>query len=88
MAAGRQGVALSLLGLEGNGRAGVHSPTFPRAGAPVALFTAPTFFNRGGRFHLWDVTPDGEKFLMVSMMTEAPSEPITVVLNWTGLLRK
>ncbi len=63
------------------------APTFQRAGAPVALFTAP-MSDRGGLFHLWDVTPDGQKFLMVTVMTEVASEPITVVLNWTGLLRK
>jgi dipeptidyl aminopeptidase/acylaminoacyl peptidase len=46
-----------------------------KAGAPVALFTAPA----GGFF----VSADGQRFL-VSTITAEPA-PITVLLNWTGL---
>ena len=37
----------------------------------------------------WDVTPDGQKFLLVSPIpqTNAPRLPITVVMNWPQLLK-
>lgn len=34
------------------------------------------------------VTPDGQRFLLLKPLTEAASTPITVVLNWTALLKK
>jgi Tol biopolymer transport system component len=64
------------------------APTFQRTGAPVALFTGPIYQGGSGTLRRWDVTPDGQKFLMVTALTEVVSEPIMVVLNWTGLLRK
>jgi len=34
----------------------------------------------------WDVAPDGKHFLINRVKT--PSEPLTVVLNWTAELKK
>src|SRR5262249_46270521 len=52
------------------------------AGAPVPLFAthmgpALSFPNR----QQYDVSPDGQRFLMNTIIEEAPS-PITVILNW------
>ena len=51
-------------------------------GAPQRLFDAPR--NNG-----WDVTPDGQRFLMaVSQVQQAGQIPITVVLDWRAGLKK
>jgi hypothetical protein len=43
--------------------------------------------NEGGLQVLgWDVRPDGERFLIDTATTS--SEPVTVVLNWTGEPKK
>jgi Tol biopolymer transport system component len=59
------------------------------AGAPKSLFPAPpdlsiffTHFNTP----VWDVTGDGNRFLLQELAAESSSEPFTVVLNWTKLL--
>ena len=36
----------------------------------------------------YDVTDDGERFLVLRPLADAVSEPITLVLNWTSLLNK
>ena len=36
----------------------------------------------------YSVTPDGRRFLILKPLSEAASTPITVVLNWTSLLKK
>jgi hypothetical protein len=38
----------------------------------------------------WDVTADGKKFLlsMPAAVQNTPQPPLTVVLNWTALLKK
>ena len=67
------------------------SPVF-KAGIPKALFQAPIW--GGGTTHnvtRYDVTADGKKFLINSVPAEAGARapsPITVVLNWTALLKK
>ena len=65
------------------------APTFQRLGAPMALFTAPIY--GGGRninTHRWAAMPNGQKFIINSVLTEAASEPITVITNWKELLKK
>ena len=65
------------------------APTFQRLGAPMALFTAPIY--GGGRnlnTHRWAAMPNGQKFIINSVLTEAAPEPITVIMNWTELLKK
>jgi Tol biopolymer transport system component len=67
------------------------TPTFS-ARVPKALFTVPIL---GGGAPVnttrYDVTADGQKFLITSLTTEstgAPSPPFTVVLNWQAGLKK
>ena len=65
------------------------APVF-RAGIPQALFqTNMTAVRRvavNGRY--WDVSPDGNRFLVVVQPQESSSAPITVVLNWTARLKQ
>jgi hypothetical protein len=39
---------------------------------------------------LWDIAPDGNRFLFSTPATvgDAPQPPLTVVLNWTALLKE
>jgi len=63
------------------------SPSF-RAGTPKALFQAPIF--GGGATilqHRWDLTPDGQRFLINTSSTDV-SSPIAVVVNWQAMLKK
>jgi Tol biopolymer transport system component len=67
------------------------SPIF-KAGTPRPLFQAPIW--GGGTFHnvtRYDVTADGKRFLINSVTADAATSaptPITIVLNWTALLKK
>jgi Tol biopolymer transport system component len=62
-----------------------------KAGIPKALFGRPGLSMNGLiRTHSYDVTPDGQRFL-VNTTPETPAQqvsPITVVLNWQALLKK
>ena len=60
------------------------------AGTPEALFQtrsaglAPsTTFSQQ-----YDVTPDGQRFLLTGDVSEANAVPLTVVLDWTASLQK
>ena len=44
-------------------------------GKPIALFTTRP---QSG----YDVTPDGQRFLLNTSLADAPTPPITVILNW------
>ena len=57
------------------------APTF-QAGVPAALFELP---NAGSQY---DVTADGQHFIITRGLRERPPSPITVVLNWTATLKK
>ena len=37
---------------------------------------------------LWDMTPDGQKFLLNTTAAVSKGSPITVVLNWQAGLKK
>lgn len=50
-------------------------------GTPVRLFRIET--SGGGEY---DVTPDGQRFLVDAPMPGSSSAPM-VVINWTGVLR-
>jgi hypothetical protein len=56
------------------------APTF-RAGIPRALFKTRLKSPPGRQF---DVTPDGERFLVNLTPGEQASEPITVIQNWAA----
>ena len=42
----------------------------------------------GGSRYVWDMSPDGRRFLLNVLRATASEEPLSVVLNWTNLLRK
>jgi hypothetical protein len=41
----------------------------------------------GGPIH-YDVSPDGQRFLVVTEPERGASPPLTLVQNWTALLKK
>ena len=63
-----------------------------RAGAPKPLFQTRIEFDpavdltRGVR--QYDVTPDGQRFLLSQHVADATDAPITLVVNWPKLLQK
>jgi Tol biopolymer transport system component/predicted Ser/Thr protein kinase len=60
-----------------------------KVGASKALFETPS--SQLMAFStLWDIAPDGNRFLFSTAATagNAPQPPLTVVLNWTALLKE
>ncbi|MBA3231929.1 MAG: protein kinase [Acidobacteria bacterium] len=55
------------------------------AGSPRLLFEAP-YQNLSG--FSYDVTPDGERFLMVQLPDTGPQRRVNVILNWFAELRR
>jgi Tol biopolymer transport system component len=68
-----------------------NKPVF-KLGIPKALFETSMFGGPSARNVIrYDVTSDGKKFLINNVTAEgnpAPLSPITVVMNWTALLKK
>ena len=62
----------------------VHTDTAFEVGTPQALFVTPFKNASGWRY---DVTPDGQRFL-VNRPVDEESSPITLVQNWTALLKR
>jgi Tol biopolymer transport system component len=58
-----------------------------KAGVPKPLFAAPVLGSGFVGWH-WDVAPDGQRFLIETTVEDANSTAMTVVLNWTSLLKK
>ena len=56
------------------------------AGQPKPLFKA-TLTNLGFWRNSYAATPDGQRFLMLVPASEGKPKPITVVVNWPGLLK-
>jgi hypothetical protein len=59
---------------------------FFRPGAPKALF--PTRLDLDPPAREYDVTADGQRFLLNQRLPDNPDAPITVVVNWPKLLEK
>ena len=58
-------------------------------GVPTALFQAPIW--GGGQINnvtRYDVSADGQRFLINAEPTDRRATPITVVLNWEGMVRR
>ncbi|HEX7295681.1 MAG TPA: protein kinase [Pyrinomonadaceae bacterium] len=53
---------------------------------PKALFKTRIMAYTG--FHEFDVTPDGQRFLIGTLIGEAKAAPPTVIMNWPALLKK
>ncbi|HTS26948.1 MAG TPA: protein kinase [Bryobacteraceae bacterium] len=59
-----------------------------RLGIPKPLFKPNGLASNPGAA-TWDLSPDGKQFLFpISVTSSAAPEPITVVLNWTAMLKK
>jgi dipeptidyl aminopeptidase/acylaminoacyl peptidase len=56
----------------------------PEVGAPVALFAPPLggFIQQADFRHQYDVSSDGQRFLVATTVAEGPTSPISVILNW------
>jgi len=66
------------------------TPTF-KAGVAKALFRVPVVGGAGGGPSVawrWDISLDGQRFLVNTSYDEGAAVPVTVVTNWTGLLKK
>jgi Tol biopolymer transport system component len=48
----------------------------------------PLFETRMTSARLYDVSPDGRRFLLVNPLDEGAAPPMTVVVNWTSAIRK
>src|SRR5207245_475836 len=62
-----------------------------RLGAPRALFTGKyqaAVLGQSGQNVLYDVSPDGGRFLMVREQNSGNGEQLTVVLNWFDQVRR
>ena len=61
-----------------------------KAGVPARFFSIPasTAARFARRNIIYDVTPDGQRFLINVPAEEPSSSRITVVLNWMGALNK
>ena len=57
------------------------------AGTPVPLFEVGSYGRRNNRY-VYDVSADGQKILLLRPLEDATTRPLTVVQNWTALLRK
>jgi Tol biopolymer transport system component len=55
---------------------------------PKPLFKTRMLSLEGGIYHEYDVSPDGQKFLIGTLIGETKAAPPTVILNWTALLKK
>ena len=54
--------------------------------APKALFKT-RMLGLTGNFHEYDVSPDGQRFLIGTLIGETKAAPPTVILNWTAELK-
>jgi Tol biopolymer transport system component/predicted Ser/Thr protein kinase len=55
-----------------------------QSGAPRRMFTVPP----GGGVAGWDLSPDGQRFLLPVSLNTSPTTAYTVVLNWAAGLKK
>src|SRR6202140_5103725 len=56
--------------------------------APKPLFKTRTMSLEGGIYHEYDVSPDGQRFLIGTLIGDTKAAPPTVILNWTAELKK
>jgi Tol biopolymer transport system component len=55
-------------------------------GTPVALFDVGSYGRRNNRY-VYDVSADGQRVLLLRPLEDATTRPLTVVQNWTELLK-
>ncbi len=56
--------------------------------APKPLFKTRTLALEGSIFREYDVSPDGQRFLIGTLIGEPKAPPPTMILNWTAELKK
>jgi dipeptidyl aminopeptidase/acylaminoacyl peptidase len=56
-------------------------------GTPVPLFDVSSYGRRNNRY-VYDVSADGQRVLLLRPLEDATTRPLTVVMNWTQLLKK
>jgi serine/threonine protein kinase len=61
-------------------QSGTPKPLFQVSSVPTDLLPIP--------LSIWDVTSDGNRFLLTTPTMETTPTPFTVILNWTALLKK
>jgi hypothetical protein len=89
----RDGKELFFVASDGTVMAVAVSDNPLRLGPPVPLFQAPRGFAARDSTGLrsskaWDVTPDGQRFLLPAPVEGVATSPFTVVLNWQTALTK
>ena len=55
---------------------------------PTALFKTRTLWLEGAIVREFDVSPDGQRFLIGTLIGDTKAAPPTVILNWTAALKK
>ena len=81
----RDGKELFYLGLDGTLMAvALRLDTLAEPARPQPLFATRVTPTTGFVWHEYDVSPDGQRFL-VNTAAHASSSPVVVVLNWPGL---
>ena len=63
------------------------SPTFSM-GTPVKLFDTPVQAGYTNESDIWQVAPDGKRFLMLPPDGQQPGPPLHVIVNWPALLKQ
>ena len=56
--------------------------------APKPLFKTRTLSLEGAIFHEYDVSSDGQQFLVGTLIGDTKFPPPTVIMNWTALMKK
>jgi Tol biopolymer transport system component len=56
--------------------------------APKPLFKTRMFASEGANFREYDVSPDGQRFLIGTLIGDTKAPPPIMILNWTALLKK
>ena len=61
-----------------------------KAGPPKELFSVPITRALGveGQAWNWDMSPDGQRFLINTAVEASDNSPISVVTDWTELLKR
>jgi hypothetical protein len=64
----------------------IHTLSLSFAAERLEATQAERLFDSGGEIRAYDVTPDGQRFLVNVPAPAAKTRPITVVVHWRSLL--
>jgi serine/threonine protein kinase/Tol biopolymer transport system component len=86
----RDGSELFFLAVDGQMMASSVKTTGPEFEftPPKPLFKTRTLSVEGSIYHEYDVSPDGQRFLIGTLIGDTKAAPPTVIMNWTALLKK